>query len=213
MFRRLDFCLAATVSLAVMACAVTSQAADTGGDGYTMLYNGKDLTGWKTAGDWRVEEDGVLALKPKPGRRGIFSYTLFLWTKEKYSDFVLDFEYKLARGGDSSVFLRSKSLFSFIEVEVSDSYGKREPLTDDDCGAVVKVAAPTKNAAKPPGEWNRMIITCTGTQLQVDLNGLRVNDLDLAEASSRSIPNSGAIGFQDWGHPVWFRNIRIKEIE
>ncbi len=211
MLPRLASCLVATVLPAAMMCSITSHAADTDSDGYVALFNGKDLTGWETTGNWVVEEDGILALKPKPGKRGIFSYKLFLWTKRSFRDFVLDLEFKLAKGGDSSVFLRSRSLVSFIEVEVTDSYGKKEPLTMDDCGGVQKVTPPSKNMAKPAGEWNRMIITCEGSLLQVELNGERVVDLDY-EKLERNAPSSGPIGLQDWGHPVWFRNIRIKKL-
>ena len=109
-------------------------------------------------------------------------------------------------------FLRSRSLLSgFIEVEVTDSHGKQGPLTTDDCGAIQKVTPPSKNMAKPAGEWNRMMITCKGSQVQVELNGERVVDLDYAKLK-KNAPSSGKIGLQDWGHPVWFRNIRIKKL-
>ncbi len=190
---------------------IDSHAAEKDSDGYLPLFNGKDLTGWETTGTWVVEDDGVLALKPKPGKRGIFSYRLFLWTKWTFRDFKLDFEFKLAEGGDSSVFLRSQSLGGFIEIELTDSYGKQGPLTTDDCGAVQKVSPPSKNMAKPAGEWNRMVIACKGNLLQVELNGEQIIDLDYDELG-KSVPASGKIGLQDWGHPVWFRNIRIKKL-
>lgn len=209
---RLASCFVATFLCPAVICSVTSHAAETDSEGYVPLFNGKDLTGWQTTGNWVVEDDGVVALKPKPGKRGIFSYRLFLWTKRTYRDFILDLEFKLAEGGDSSVFLRSRSLGRFIEVEVSDSYGKEGPLTTDDCGAVQKVTPPSKNMAKPPGQWNRMMITCNGSQVQVELNGEQVVDLDYAKLE-RTAPSSGSIGLQDWGHPVWFRNVRIKELD
>ncbi|MCM2374374.1 3-keto-disaccharide hydrolase [Aporhodopirellula aestuarii] len=208
---RLAACFVAIAMTTAMTCAIDSHAAEKDSDGYLPLFNGKDLTGWETTGTWVVEEDGVLALKPKPGKRGIFSYRLFLWTKWTFSDFELDFEFKLAKGGDSSVFLRSQSLGGFIEVELTDSHGKEGPLTTDDCGAVQKVTPPSKNMAKPAGEWNRITIKCKGELLQVELNGEQVIDLDYDKLGI-SVPTSGKIGLQDWGHPVWFRNIRIKKL-
>lgn len=197
--------------LVTMGCCTTLHADDTGSNGYVSLFNGKDLTGWQTNGNWVVEEGGVLALKPAPGKRGLFSYRLFLWTKRTYRDFILDLEFKLDKGGDSSVFFRSRSFGRFIEVEVADSHGKEEPLTMDDCGAIRNGSPPTKNMAKPAGKWNRMIITCKGSQVEVKLNGEQVNEVDFAELE-RSAPSSGTIGLQDWGSPVWYRNIRIKEL-
>lgn len=211
MSSRLAAYFVAIVIATATTCTIDSHAAEKDSDGYLPLFNGKDLTGWETTGTWVVEDGGVLALKPKPGKRGIFSYRLFLWTKWTFRDFKLDFEFKLAEGGDSSVFLRSQSLGGFIEIELTDSYGKQGPLTTDDCGAVQKVSPPSKNMAKPAGEWNRMVIACKGNLLQVELNGEQVINLDYDELG-KSVPASGKIGLQDWGHPAWFRNIRIKKL-
>lgn len=109
------------------------------------------------------------------------------------------------------MFLRSQSLAGFIEIELSDSHGKEGTLTTNDCGAVQKVMPPSKNMAKPAGQWNRMIITCKGQSVQVELNGEQVVDLDY-EKIGKTVPTSGKIGLQDWGHPAWFRNIRIKKL-
>ncbi|MFG0290649.1 MAG: DUF1080 domain-containing protein [Rhodopirellula sp. JB044] len=211
MFSRNAVCLVAFVMSAAVIGATNLRAGDAENDGFKPLFNGRDLTHWETAGTWLVEEDGVLALKPKPGKRGIFSYRLFLWTKYSFRDFQLDFEFKLDEGGDSSVFLRSQSLAGFIEIELSDSHGKEGTLTTNDCGAVQKVMPPSKNMAKPAGQWNRMIITCKGQSVQVELNGEQVVDLDY-EKIGKTVPTSGKIGLQDWGHPAWFRNIRIKKL-
>ena len=66
--------------------------------------------------------------------------------------------------------------------------------------------------AKPAGEWNRMIVTCKGTRLQVELNGEQVVDLDLATSRAKDRPLTGYVGVQDHGTPLWVRNIRVKEL-
>ena len=38
--------------------------------GFKPMFNGKDLTGWRTTGNWVVEEGGVVALHPRPGESG-----------------------------------------------------------------------------------------------------------------------------------------------
>ena len=43
-------------------------AADEGG--FVPLFNGKDLTGWKTTGNWLVEPDGSVSLHPREGEKG-----------------------------------------------------------------------------------------------------------------------------------------------
>ena len=91
--------------------------------------------------------------------------------------------------------------------------GRQQPLGDSDCGAVVGVAAPSKNMSKPAGQWNRMIITCEGNRMQVELNGEEVVDLDLSESDSTRSVRSGRIGFENKNSPVAFRNVKIKSLD
>ncbi len=79
-------------SLAVLAGAVAAAAGETPA-GFTPLFDGKDLAGWKVpAGDnghWRVV-DGVIdydALSEAPGDKN-------LWTVGEYADFVLHVEWR-----------------------------------------------------------------------------------------------------------------------
>lgn len=180
------------------------------------MFNGEDLSGWTTEGNWLVEEDGVLAIKPRPGETGWQRYDAYLWTEKKYDDFVLDLEYKHPKGGNSGVFVRVKDrtdpVDTGIEVQILDSYGK-EKLTAHDLGGVIGTQAPSQNMAKPAGEWNRMIVTCDENRMKVTLNGEQIIDLDLSDSAVSDRPMSGYIGLQDHGLPLWFRNIRIKELE
>jgi hypothetical protein len=66
---------------------------------------------------------------------------------------------------------------------------------------------------KPAGEWNRYTITLKGSHLQVVLNGERIIDLDLAQSAIKDRPPAGHISFQDEGKPIWYRNVRIKELK
>jgi hypothetical protein len=78
---------------------------------------------------------------------------------------------------------------------------------------VVDVAAPSKNMSKPAGQWNRMIITCVGDRIQVELNGEEVVNLDLSESDRTRTVSSGRIGFENKNSPVAFRNAKIKELK
>lgn len=186
------------------------------GGKFHKLFNGKDLTGWKTTGNWFVQEGGVLAIEPREGETGWKRYDAYLFAEKQFGDFILDLEYKHPPGGNSGVFFRVGDLAdpvtSGIEVQILDSYGKEEPLTNHDLGGVIKTVAPSKNMAKPSGEWNRMIITCVASNLKVQLNGEQIVDVDLAETASKDKPLKGYLGLQDHGLPLWFRNIRIQEL-
>ena len=92
-------------------------------DDWVTLYNGKDLTGWKTTGNWFTEPGGVLAIKPRPGETGWKRYDAYLWAEKQYGDFVLDLEYKIPPKGNSGVFVRVGDLFQSVEfIVVADDH-------------------------------------------------------------------------------------------
>ena len=72
---------------------------------------------------------------------------------------------------------------------------------------------PTKNMVKPAGQWNRYIITLIDHSLKVELNGEQIIDLDLSTSKVKDRPLKGYISFQDEAKPVWYRNVRIKELK
>ena len=203
--------------------ADTTPSAELSGEGWEPLFNGADLSGWDYGPDgWHVE-DGAIAWAQNAG---------FLWSRKRYGNFILDLEFKVDRGTNSGVFVRTDSrrnwLHTGIEVQVLDSHGRRNPGKHD-CGAIYDCLAPSISAVREPGRWNRMTITCRDNVLQVALNGLRVIDMDLdlwteAHMNPDGTPNkfdiaykdmarTGYIAFQDHGRPVWFRNIRIKTLD
>jgi hypothetical protein len=96
-------------------------------------------------------------------------------------------------------------------VQILDTYGLEKP-TNHDCGGVISAQAPSKNMAKPAGEWNRYTITCVGSNVKVVFNGQQVIDLDLSKSPLKDRPLEGHIGFQDEARRVWYRNVRIKEL-
>ena len=102
---------------------------------------------------------------------------------------------------------------SGIEVQILDSHGKPEPLGPHDCGGVIGSVGPKKNMALLAGQWNRIIVTCKGTRMQVELNGEGIIDLELDKSAVKNRPLSGYVGLQDHGQPIEFRNIRIKELD
>ncbi len=187
-------------------------------DGFRQLFNGKDLTGWK--GKWPIE-DGAMAWKKGVGD---------VWTEEQFGDFVLDLEYKLAKGTNSGIFIRTgdpkDNVQTGIEIQVFDSAGQSPSKYS--CGAVYDCLAPAKQADKPAGEWNRMIIAANKNKIQVVLNGEQIIDMDLDKWTQPSMnpdgaknkfkkavkdfPREGYIGFQDHGGAVWYRNVRIKKL-
>ncbi len=181
---------------------------------YHSLFNGRDLFGWTTTGNWTVEPGGILTIKPRPGEKGWQRYADYLWTDKTYDNFTLELEYKIPKDGNSGIFFGVKNknnpVYEGFEIQILDSHNKTETLTAHDCGGLIGIQAPKKNAAKPFGQWNRMTIVCQGNHLRVKLNGEQILDLDVSTKIARDKPFSGYIGLQDHGLPLEFRNIRIK---
>jgi sugar phosphate isomerase/epimerase len=154
-----------------------------------------------------------------------------IWTKQKYGNFVLDLEFKLDTATNSGVFLRTGDikewLHTAIEVQILDSYGRTQPSRED-CGAIFDCLAPTTIAVHKPGEWNHYTITCKDNKIYVVLNGTQIIDMDLNRWTQahknpdgtpnkfnnayKNMPRVGNIGLQYHGHPIWFRNLKIRTI-
>jgi len=220
-----------TAALAIVMIAPAA-AAETDDDGFITLFNGKDLTGWKTesASRWIVEK-GTLTLKDRSdGREHNFNY---LWVEKPYANFVLDLECKMPERANSGIFLRTSDLkdpvYTGIEVQVCNSYGREQLSKGGTAGAIYDCLAPTKNTVKKPGEWNRFVIVCKDNRILVVLNGQKVIDMDLDRwtepnknpdgtknkfsTAVKDFARKGYIGLQDHGLPIWYRNVKIKSLD
>src|SRR5205085_1595636 len=130
------------------------------------LLEGNDLTKhWTTTGNWKIDKEGVVALEPRPGEKGWERYDAYLWSKKQYKDFDAEFDYKVAKGGNSGFYFhvgdKASPVATGIEVQIYDSYGKANTakLSDHDSGGIIPGIPPTKRASKPPLEWNHMQVT------------------------------------------------------
>lgn len=186
---------------------------------FEALYNGKDLSGWKTSGNWLPQPDGSLLIEPREGETGWQRYDAYLWSEKKYGDFALDLQYAYPPGGNSGVFFRvgdrDNPVEEGIEAQILDSSQTENALGPHDHGGIIRTAAPAKNMSQPPHEWNRMVITCVGDDLTVELNGEQIIEVDLSASPVSDRPRQGYIGLQDHGQPnnIRFRNIRVRDLD
>ncbi len=83
------------IAVAVSVAGPSPAADDKLPDGFTPLFNGKDLTGWKIPegdnGHWKVLKDGILDYDAKSEAKGEKS----LWTDKSYGDFVLRMDWRI----------------------------------------------------------------------------------------------------------------------
>jgi len=210
-------------------------------EGFTALFNGKDLTNWKgnvpinqrkgsqeemdkrqKAADakslphWKVV-DGILTYDGKGDS---------LQTAKDYGDFELLVDWKIEMNGDSGIYLRGQP-----QVQVWDSDNSPGARGEDkhsgsgglwnnpvpkgqDSKSVGKM--PLKKADKPLGEWNTFRIIMRGANVTVYLNGeLVVDNKPLANywEKGKPLPEKGPIELQHHGDKLWFKNIYIKELK
>jgi hypothetical protein len=196
-------------------CIFTYPAHSEETDGFVNLFNGKDLTGWKTTGNWVIEADNILTLKPRKGEEGWKRFDAYIMTEKLYGDFILDLDFKFEPTGNSGVFMRVADPLDPVEkgmeLQILDTHGK-ENIGHHDCGGIIRTQAASKNMVKPAGEWNHYTITLKGNSLKVVMNGEQIIDIDLSKSAMKDRPAKGHIGFQDEAKRVWYRNVRIKEL-
>ena len=180
-------------------------------DGFRPLFNGKDLTGWKLrkeGGDktWSVK-DGILVNDVSGGKHGTD-----LVSEAKFRDFVLRYEYKVAKKANSGVYLRGR-----IEIQVLDDFERGQP-TKGGNGAIYNTAPVSKFASKPADEWQTTEVTIKGDKVTVILNGEKVHDnvtVDKATGGEldRNMDQPGPIMLQGDHGSISFRKIEIKELK
>jgi hypothetical protein len=184
------------------------------------------VLGWEPKGgatkDSWIVKDGVLTCTGKAaGRDGTLADWGIAWigTKADYTDFALDFEFKLPPGANSGVFIRAPKkghpTFDGMEVQILDDYAEEYKgiLPGQQCGALYKIAPPSKQMVKPAGQWNHMRVTAVGDHITVELNGEKIVD-----ANGKSHPEilkrspRGPVGLQNHGTQLEFRNIKFADL-
>jgi hypothetical protein len=174
---------------------------------------------------WKVENGALLGSDP----RGTW-----LVSEREYSDFVLEFEWKLGERGNGGCALRvpmfGDPAFEGLELQMVDPryYPPEQQVTPAELtGSLYKAVAPTKQVFKPT-DWNKYQITCQGTRVKVVLNGEPILDVNLADQTTptkrhdgtdapplKDRPRQGHIGFQELsrgGGRVMIRNARLNDL-
>lgn len=196
--------------------------------GWRLLFDGT-LDGWRgyrrdgVPAGWSAE-DGALAFTPGRGGGDLV-------TMDQFADFELAFDWKIGPGGNSGVFFRlteaeTAPYWTGPEMQVLDDDGHADGgAPETSAGANYGLHAPSRAAAKPAGEWNSARIVARGPRVEHWLNGERVVVYELwtdewrakvaktkfSEWPGYGMAESGHIGLQDHGDPVWYRNIKLRE--
>jgi len=229
------FMTAVSLVLILAILAGAAEAADTLNkppEGFTALFNGEDLTGWKgllkgpydnpakraalTPDEFKKRQkeadddmrahwqviDGALVFDGK-GRS--------LCTAKDYADFEMLVDWKIKENGDSGIYLRGSP-----QVQIWDTNRQNAEVGSGGLYNNQKnPSKPDKAADKPVGEWNTFRILMIGEKVTVWLNGEKVVDnVTMENYWDRKIPifPTGQIELQNHGNTLYFRSIYIREI-
>ena len=204
----------------LLAVAVPFAAAQTE-PGFTPLFNGKNLDGWKLVrplGPGYLVEEGRLVCPANGGGN--------LFTEKEYANFILRLEFKLSPGGNNGIGLRAPlegdAAYAGMEIQVLDDpapqYKNIKPAQHT--GSIYDVFPAKLGALKPAGEWQSYEITANGRRVTIKLNGQTTVDADLDSVKDEAVlkkhpgllRKSGHVGFLGHRSHVEFRNVRIKEL-
>lgn len=208
--------------------ASTSSPTATAPSDAMVLFDGKDLSKWKSAGktsspQWTVA-DGAITVKPGSGD---------IETVDQFENYQLHIEFRtpsVVKGnsqgrGNSGIFQQG-----VYELQVLDSYDN-PTYSNGQAGSLYKRAMPLVNASRKPGEWQTYDVIWMSPRFNKDSmiiepafvtvfhNGVLVqNHTAIAGttpyigAPQNQVHGKGPIKLQDHGDLVSYRNIWIREL-
>jgi hypothetical protein len=214
-------------------CLLALLGAATQEDGWTELFNGRDLEGWVQRGgkaEYKVEDGAIV------GTSVPTTPNSFLCTKQDYGDFILELEFKVHPQLNSGVQVRSQC---FDEARTIEAGGKTikvaagrvhgyqveiDPSARAYSGGIydesrrgwladLKGNEAARKAFKP-GDWNAFRIECRGDSLKTWINGVPAADLkDSVTPSGFIALLVHGVGKREDPLDVRWRKIRIKELK
>jgi hypothetical protein len=227
---------ALTLLAIVFFCAATRAADNTPPEGFTALFNGKDLTNWKgllkppldnPARRAKLSQDALAKAQQEADENMRKHWKIedgalvfdghregrSLATAKDYGDFELYVDWKILPEGDSGIYLRGSP-----QVQIWDTANQAAGGVGS--GGLYNnqkhPSKPSKVADKPVGQWNTFWIKMVGDKVWVKLNGELVVDGVVMEnywERDKPIYPTGQIELQNHGNPLYFKNIYIKELK
>jgi len=168
--------------------------------GWTLLFDGRSLSGWMPTGDvdWKVE-DGTIT-----GTKG----SGFLVTPKPYGNFEFKTEFWVDKAANSGVFFRcgqgNPSAMACYEANIFDAHAMWPT------GSINNLKTSLPDKPDTVGKWNTFEIQANGNHLVIKVNGRTTVDVQDQRLAS------GPLALQEGGANqsglVRFRNVKIRPL-
>jgi hypothetical protein len=211
-------------------------------EGWILLFNGKDFSGWRQCNgtampaNWTIEEDAMKVFTAEGKDPGSGAGGDIVYGRRKFRNFELSVDWKASRMANSGIFFNVREVpgqpiyYAAPEIQVLDNKNATDNKVDSHlAGSLYDMIAADPATVNPAGEWNTIVIRVMDGKVTHTQNGVKVVEYELwtkewdervANSKFKDFPGftegiarEGYIGLQDHGYPVWFRNIKIRELQ
>lgn len=188
-------------------------------DSWRKLFNGKDLSGWKTLnGQAKFEvQNGNIVGTTVAGEPNSF-----LATDDTFGDFILELEFKIDAGTNSGIQFRSESKPDYQNGRVHGYQYEIDPSPRAWTGGIYDEARrewlysleynPVAKSALKTNTWNKARIECIGNSLRTFINGIPAANVEdnLTPKGFIALQVHSVSASEEAGKKVYFRDIRIQ---
>jgi hypothetical protein len=181
------------------------------GQGWTSLFDGKTLNGWKAEGsaDWSIQDGAII------GRQGPGGAAGDLFTEDQWADFELEAEWRMRFPGNSGIWFRRTGPKTGYQADFLDQPSHPGVLSGSlYCMGKAFIAEnrDPKNVNKTG--WNRLRIRAVRDEISIEQNGKMV-----IQVLDNTFPGPGSVGIQVHagkqfeGMEVRIRNLRLRSLK
>jgi len=210
-------------------------------EGWTLLFNGKNFDGWRQCNgiempkNWKIDKDAMNVFTGEGKNPGQGANGDILFSTKKFKNFELSVDWNAGKAGNSGIFFNVREVpgqpiyYAAPEVQVLDNVDASDnKIASHLAGSLYDMIAADPKTVKPAGSWNTIVIKVKDGVVTHTQNGVKVLsytmwtpewDAMVAKSKFKSFPGftegiakEGYIGLQDHGYPIWFRNIKIREL-
>ncbi len=210
-------------------------------DGWVLLFNGTDFSGWRKCNgtempkNWIIEENAMKVFTGEGKKPGSGAGGDILYGDSEFRNFELSIDWKASKMANSGIFFNIREVpgkpiyFAAPEIQVLDNVAATDnKVASHLAGSLYDMIAADPKTVHPAGEWNTIVVRVQNGKVTHTQNGEKVLEYELwtpewdelvANSKFKNFPGftegiakEGYIGLQDHGYPVWFRNIKIREL-